>query len=188
MSVRRTLSSYEDTCNSIHDYPHQAQKNYFPIHLVLFFFEKGFFKPRNVSWVFDLDLDTFWNDKYLIFNTQEVEWDVLMYSFFYKAKPFSTLLITFFWWERLGNQFFLREVRNLLRYMKILPGNNFGDTFNFCHYESIARWESSLSNCYCQTNKVGKWLGIFVVMRCFQFLKQVDLHFSLFYIKMCLQS
>ena len=83
---------------------------------------------------------------------------------------------------------FLREVRNLPRYMKIFPGNNFGDTFNFCHYESIARWEPSLNNCYCQTNKVGKWLGIFVVIRCFQFLKQVDLHFGLFYIKVCLQS
>ena len=38
---------------------------------------------------------------------------------------------------------FLRGIRNLSGDMKMPPRNNNGNGFNFCHHESIDRWESS---------------------------------------------
>ena len=40
---------------------------------------------------------------------------------------------------------FLRAMRSLSGYVIISPGNNLGDSFNFCRHESIARSESSFN-------------------------------------------
>ena len=49
---------YEDTCNNIYDHPHQVHKK-ITMRFVLVFFQKIFFKPRNVSLGFDIVLYAF---------------------------------------------------------------------------------------------------------------------------------